>query len=151
MGTRTKTKATTAGFPGNSRSGQAKVVLLRALGGRCECGGALTAGHLRVRLGWRWEKVVGWMRGRHRATCNVQRQVSEIHKQQLQAVCALGCVHFMGMRMGGMGTDFVLPAALSSALASPCLPLACAPIPVPVLLSARAGQQARHLLCLCNN
>ena len=62
------------------------------------------------------------------APCNVQRQVSEIHKQQLQAVCALGCVHFMGMRMGGMGTDFVLPAALSSA--SPCLPLACAPIPV---------------------
>jgi hypothetical protein len=40
----------------------------------------------------------------------------------------------MGM---GMGTDFVLPAALSSA--SPCLPLASAPIPV--LLSARAGQQ----------
>lgn len=83
----------------------------------------------------------------------VQRQVSEIHKQQLQAVCALGCVHFKGkgkgMSMGGMGTDFVLPAALSSA--SPCLPLACAPIPVPVLLSARAGQQARHLSRLRSN
>ena len=51
-------------------------MLLRALGGRCECGGALTAGHLRVRLGWRWEKVVGWMRGRHRATCNDKCQKS---------------------------------------------------------------------------
>jgi hypothetical protein len=68
----------------------------------------------------------------------VQRQVSEVHKQQLQAVCALGCVHFMGMSMG-MGTDFVLPAALSSA--SPCLPLACASLPV--LLSARAGVISR--------
>jgi hypothetical protein len=87
------------------------VVLLRALGGMCECGGALTAGHLRVPVGWRWEKVVGWMR----VNDTVQRQVSEVHKQQLQAVCALGCVHFMGMSMG-MGTDFVLQPASCSFL-----------------------------------
>ena len=57
------------------------------------------------------------------APCNDKCQKSISSNCRLSARWAA----FMGMDMG-MDTDFVLPAALSSA--SPCLPLACAPIPV---------------------